>query len=240
MKKMSIDAAEMLAAKFRVDCGFSLIEPLNIKTVLRKKNILTVYRPLSETFYGLSLKSKEGDYFMLINCNSTRGRQHFTVAHELYHLFYDENPSPHACVDNAHTISEKNADLFASALLMPKEGILRALSTDESMSKAISLATVIRLEQFFCVSRQSLLYRLRSIGLLTEQALQTLLNLPVIESARQYGYDISLYKNGNEHLVIGDFGEKARTLYDNEQISEGHYLELLNLISAYEENEDHP
>lgn len=26
---------------------------------------------------------------------STRGRQHFTICHEFYHLFYDENPTPH-------------------------------------------------------------------------------------------------------------------------------------------------
>ena len=35
---------------------------------------------------------------------------------------------------------------------------------------------------------------------------------------------------GNENLVIGDYGEKARSLFENEKISEGHYLELLSLI----------
>ena len=32
-------------------------------------------------------------------------------------------------------------------------------------------------------------------------------------------------------LVIGDFGEKARLLYESEKISEGHYIELLNMIT---------
>ncbi|MGL4493774.1 MAG: ImmA/IrrE family metallo-endopeptidase, partial [Tannerellaceae bacterium] len=41
----------------------------------------------------------------------------------------------------------------------------------------------------------------------------------------------ALYLSGNEGLVIGDFGEKARELYEKEVISEGHYRELLNLIS---------
>ena len=31
-------------------------------------------------------------------------------------------------------------------------------------------------------------------------------------------------------MVIGDFGEKARLLYEQERISEGHYIELLNLL----------
>jgi hypothetical protein len=39
-----------------------------------------------------------------------------------------------------------------------------------------------------------------------------------------------LYEKGNEGVVIGDFGEKARRLFELEKISEGHYVELLNMI----------
>jgi Zn-dependent peptidase ImmA (M78 family) len=233
MKKLSLEAAEILASKFRVKIGVSSIDPISVKSVLRKTNILTIYRPLSETSYGLSLKSKNGDRFMLVNSNSTRGRQHFTIAHELFHLYYDEQLTPHICGSNVDGVNntEKNADLFASALLMPKEGILQFISLDEITSKNVTLATVIKLEQFFSVSRSSLLYRLKALGLLTEGNLQSLLHISVRESAKQYGYDLSLYHSGNENLVIGDFGAKARLLYDSEKISEGHYLELLNLIS---------
>jgi len=232
MKRLSIEAAENLAAKFRVEMGFSLVEPVSVKTVLRKKNILTLFRPLSERSYGLSLKSNTGNCFMLVNSNTTRGRQHFTIAHELYHLYYDENPTPHICMDEqeASVVAEKNADLFASSLLMPREGVLQVVSTEESVKREIALSTVIKLEQFFSVSRQSLLFRLKAIGLLSESGLQSLLKIPVIESARQYGYDTALYNKGNENLVIGDFGEKARKLYDSGKISEGHYQELINLI----------
>lgn len=233
MKKLSLDSAEILASKFRTKIGVSSIEPINVKSVLRKTNILTIYRPLSPKSYGLSLKSKNDDRFMLVNSNSTRGRQHFTIAHELFHLYYDENLTPHICGADADGASnvEKNADLFASALLMPKDGILQFVSVEEISSKDIKLATVIKLEQFFSVSRSSLLYRLKAIGLLTEGNLQSLLKISAKESAKQYGYDLSLYHIGNKNLVIGDFGEKARFLYDSEKISEGHYLELLNLIS---------
>lgn len=237
MKRLTLDAAENLAAKFRVSLGFSIVEPISIKTVLRKKNILAIYRPLSERFYGLSLKSKSGDCFMLINSNSTRGRQHFTIAHELFHLYYDENPIQHICETNVGEANnaEKNADIFASALLMPKDGMLQFVSNEEITSKKVTLATIIKLEQYYSVSRQSLLFRLKSIGLLSELNLNELLKIPPIESARQYGYDIALYKKGNEDLVIGDFGEKARYLYDTGRISEGHYLELLNLINNGED-----
>ncbi|MDE6288728.1 MAG: transcriptional regulator, partial [Muribaculaceae bacterium] len=55
-------------------------------------------------------------------------------------------------------------------------------------------------------------------------------SIQVKRTSREYGYDISLYEPGNEGLVIGDFGEKARRLYENDKISEGHYLELLHKI----------
>ncbi len=56
-------------------------------------------------------------------------------------------------------------------------------------------------------------------------------SISVKDSARAYGYDLSLYEPGNENLVIGDFGEKARILFESGKISEGHYYELLNMIS---------
>ena len=77
-----------IAQKFRIENGLSQSEAVNVKSLLRKLNILTVYRPLSEYAYGLSLKSPQGHRFILINSNNSRGRQHFTIAHELYHLFY--------------------------------------------------------------------------------------------------------------------------------------------------------
>ena len=44
-------------------------------------------------------------------------------------------------------------------------------------------------------------------------------------------HDLSLYEAGNNGMVIGDFGEKARLLFESGRISEGHYYELLNMIS---------
>ena len=88
-----MDIAENCAMKLRTTLQLSLTEPINIKTVIRLLGVVTLYRPLSDTLYGLSLKSADDRCrFMLVNSNSTRGRQHFTVAHELYHLYFDEIP----------------------------------------------------------------------------------------------------------------------------------------------------
>ena len=187
-----------------------------------------MYRPLSENSFGISIKTN-GAMFMMVNSNSTRGRQHFTIAHELYHLFFDENPEPHVCRGVATGV-ERDANLFASALLMPKESILQEVSEQEIRHHTVDMATVLRIEQLFGVSRLSLLVRLKDIGVISEENLQNLNSVGAKESARAYGYETSLYESGNEGIVIGDFGEKAKRLFDEGRISEGHYVELLNMI----------
>ena len=236
MKTISIQEAEMLAAKFRYENNFSQSEPINPKTLIRKLGITAVYRPLSENSFGISCKSSTGKMFMLINCKSTRGRQHFTIAHELYHLCFDENPTPHMCCGGPAIGEEKSANRFASALLMPRDGILACVSGAEITSHNLSIATVLRMEQLFGVSRRTLLIRLRDLDLISTARYEELDSMPVKDTAREWGYDTSLYESGNAGLVIGDFGEKARRLFEYGKISEGHYNELMNMLYGREDN----
>ena len=233
MSRLNIQQAERLAQKLRADLGLNDSEPIHTKTILRKENIVTMYLPLSENVHGLSLKH-EGHKFMLINSTRTRGRQHFTIAHELYHLYLEDNPSPHIC-SNGKDTTEKNADMFASAFLMPSNGINANIATSEIKDRNISLATIIRLEQYFSVSRKALLIRLQKLNLLSQSQYEEYLLTHPIQTAKDYGYDISLYKSGNTNLVLGDFGTLARTLFENDIISEGNYFELLNQIPYDEE-----
>ena len=235
-RKLNVNDADMLASKFRREVlGCSLADPIRVKAMLLKLNILTVYRPLSEKFCGISLLSKDGDRFMLINSNTKRGRQHYTIAHELYHLYYDENPKPHICTEEeTKDVQEKNANKFASSLLMPREGVLQLIPEQEILSRKISLPTILKLEQYFGVSWTSMLYRLNDLDLMTSQQVEVYKYYSPTEVARQYGYDTALYESGNENLIIGDYGVKARELFEREIISEGEYEEAMNLI-RYEE-----
>lgn len=234
MSRFTVLEAERLAEMFRAKTGVNLSEPIGAKTLLRKLKITTMYRPLSENSYGISCKSKSGRMFMMVNSNSTRGRQHFTIAHELYHLFYDESPVPHMCGETISEV-ERNANLFASALLLPREGLLSMLSPKEVSNRGIDLSTILKMEQLFEVSRINLLVRLKECNLISKAQFEEIKSIPVKKSAMEYGYDLSLYNPGNEGVVISDFGEKARILFERGKISEGHYLELLNLISDYHE-----
>ena len=237
MKTITITEAETLAEKFRFQEGLSQSEPINAKMLVRKLNITLVYRPLSENSFGISCRSGE-KRFMLINSQSTRGRQHFTIAHELYHLYFDENPVPHMCCGGPATGEEKNANRFASALLMPREGILSCVSGEEITRHDVDIATVLRMEQLFGVSHSTLLIRLKDLGLISSTRFDALERIPVRETAREWGYDSALYESGTKGVVIGNFGEKARRLFESGTISEGHYNELMNMLYGGAGEED--
>lgn len=235
MKATLLNVIERQVAEFRQRVGLSDTQSVNLKSLLLKLNVLTIFRPLSNSFSGMSLKSPGGERFMLINSNQPQGRQHFTIAHELYHLFVEENPIPHnSSTEGSKSESEQCADVFALIFLMPYNAILQMIPDSELKGK-VTLATVIRIEHYFSVSRHAVINRLCDTKFIDRKERDLLLSFPVVRTALEYGYDTSLYKPGNENLVIGDFGEKARKLYDDEKISEGHYRELLSKIGIYGE-----
>lgn len=237
MKPAFVNIIEKQVVQFRQQCGLGGTEPIRLKSLLLKLNVLTVYRPLSDNLSGMSLKDSLGHRFMLINSNQPRGRQHFTIAHELYHLFVETNPQPHKCeLGGKKNQEELRADMFASLLLMPGEGVIQMIPGEELEHSSVSVATLLRLEQYFAVSRAALLNRLGDLGLISASLKEEFRQMSPIQTAKAYGYDTSLYKGGNENLIIGNMGELANRLFDAEQISEGHYIEVLNKLSYGEED----
>ena len=230
MKAALLNLVESQVSRFRQEIGLGDTEAINLKSLLLKLNVLTIYRPLSEKFSGMSLKSGE-QRFMLINSNQPKCRQHFTIAHELYHLFIDPNPMPHNCsAEGKKNDAEQCADAFAQMFLMPADGVRQMIPDNELISGHVSLASVLRIEHYFSVSHAAVLNRLFDLKLIDRKERDCYLQYPVKKTAKEYGYDTALYELGNENLVIGNFGEKARKLFEEEKISEGHYMELLHKI----------
>jgi Zn-dependent peptidase ImmA (M78 family) len=221
------------AALFREQNGIGSGDAIRLKSLLLKMNVLTLFKPLTEGFSGMSLKVSEYARFMLINSNHSLGRQHFTIAHELYHLFVQNKSDIHPCKTGRFDTKNKNeydADYFASCFLMPECGIYELIPDEELQKKKISLLTLIRLEQYFSVSRSSILVRLKMIGVLKTGEYELFKTLKASETARQFGFDTSLYRKGNDNLILGDYGSNAKLLFDREKISEGHYMELMQQI----------
>src|SRR5271154_1393110 len=77
---------EVRANKFRDKLGISNADPIDLYKVLDELNVLTNFRPMGPEFSGMALKTGE-NMFVLVNNQQIRARQHFTIGHELYHLF---------------------------------------------------------------------------------------------------------------------------------------------------------
>lgn len=145
---------------------------------------------------------------------------------------------PHNCMaEGKKNDVEQCADAFALMFLMPADGVRQMIPDNELMAGRVSLASVLRIVHYFSVSFSAVLNRLYDLKLIDRIKRDTFKEYPVKKTAREYGYDTTLYEPGNENLVIGDFGEKARRLFDGEKISEGHYMELLHKIGI-DDNED--
>ncbi|MCF8363450.1 MAG: ImmA/IrrE family metallo-endopeptidase [Prolixibacteraceae bacterium] len=222
------------------------IEPISFSGLLQRLDVLSLFRPLGDNFSGLSYK-KGDDLFMLINSNQSLGRQNFTIAHELYHLFYDDTFEPHICKTGLFPKGKKNinerwADIFASYLILPEEGIIQLIPDEQTKKNSITLPTLLKIEQTYGTSRSALLTRLQILELI-DKNYQEKYSTNVKRSALQYGFNTELYEPTQPHAILGAYGSLANKLYDNDKVSEGHFNELLKAIGVdpevlgdYEEN----
>ena len=224
---------ELLALKFRQEQGVKFDEPVSIHQMLRNKNVVASFQPLSEGFEGMAIKipnkEQEARLFMLVNTSSVYSRQRFTACHELYHLLYQENFCVSYDTDNDNgkkSIEEQSADYFARCLLLPRDGVLSLIPEEERRRDAISLATILKIEQNFRCSRACLLYKLKEMDFISD-AVYGALQHDVIRGAAEYGYPTSLYKPTYSKELLGDYNVKARQLYDQGKISQAKYFGLL-------------
>lgn len=233
MRKSDKMQLELLALKFRQEQGVKFDEPVSIHQMLRNKNVVASFQPLSEGFEGMAIKipnkEKEARLFMLVNTSSVYSRQRFTACHELYHLLYQENFCVSYDTDNDNgkkSIEEQSADYFARCLLLPRDGVLSLIPEEERRRDAISLATILKIEQNFRCSRACLLYKLKEMDFISD-AVYGALQHDVIRGAAEYGYPTSLYKPTYSKELLGDYNVKARQLYDLGKISQAKYFGLL-------------
>lgn len=231
---------QQAASDFRIRNGIGPCEPIRMKSWLPKLGIVALFKPMSDAFSGMAIK--QGQYrFMMINSNHRISKQHFTIAHELYHLFVQEEFTSE--ISNAGRFDKKDkveydADWFAAYLLMPEECLLSLIPKIELSKNKISLTSIIQIEQYFACSRHSLLIRLDAMGLIEFEKYAHFKN-GVKHSAELLGYDTSLYESGNKDLVIGDYGARAKKLFDDGMISESHFIGLMNDIGKDIENLAH-
>ena len=210
--------------------GYSPIDIFAIVNGWKEKKITIIKYPMSDRISGMCTKEND-DIIICINSNTSYGRQRFTLAHELYHVLYEENMKRVVCDMSMNTnksVSEKEAYQFASYLLMPYD----ALYEYESDKTKWNLERIIDAQQFFQISHQAMLYRLVNDGLLNESDIEEYKTITISSLAARLGYGKELYlPSKTQYFTTGEYIRKVEFLKQKDLISEGKRDELL--LDAY-------
>jgi hypothetical protein len=184
---------------------------------------------MGERISGMCIKGVE-DVLIAINSSMTYGRQRFSMAHELYHYFYDDMNTMICTWDiNETSDVEKNANIFASFFLAPPAALSAAIKSTKKGRPIFDRAAVVKLEQMFGMSRQAMLVRLMDEGELSLEDTAPM-RTSIIAHALSLGYDDTLYRplpEDKARMTYGRYIKRAEELLNCGLISDGKYEELL-------------
>ena len=223
--------AEALYLRKRL--GEDAYSPIDIFSLIGDSDDLTVlFYPMSQRISGMCIRN-EKNKLIGINSNLTHGRQRFTVAHELYHLFFHKDLGTTICakdIDKTKDPLEREADMFASYFLAAYEALNDYITNKLNKTKgSLELEDVVKIEQYYGFSRQAVLWRLVNDGYISQSKADTMKS-GIILSAIRMGYDKSLYLPSSEdkkYFTIGKYVKLVESLQDKGFISCGKYEELL-------------
>jgi Zn-dependent peptidase ImmA (M78 family) len=206
---------------------YSRVDVFNL--VNRIEPLTLVFYPMGERISGMCLKGSE-DVLIAINSSMTHGRQRFSMAHELYHYYYDDMKTLICTLDISEQSSvEKNANTFASFFLASPVALSAAIKEIKTTRSLLNLSDIVKLEQYFGMSRQAMLIRLIDEDELSLED-STSMRSNIISHALSLGYDDTLYRPMQEdraRMTYGRYIKRAEELLDRNLISIGKYEELL-------------
>ena len=125
---------------------------------------------------GFFFKHPQAGLTIAVNSEMTLGRQHFSVAHELAHALYHSQSlsgivSP-AVIASGVDGRERFANQFAVEFLMPADAVVGAVKALPGWaSKAPVEQRVLLVQREFAVSYSSAAFRMRNLGLISQDEL---------------------------------------------------------------------
>lgn len=217
------------ASQIREKLGVDLNSPIDLFSLVSADTDLTlVVYPFKKEISGICIKTAK---LIAINSNSTHGRKMFSLAHELYHYYFDEEQTTvsYFFEDKNTAKIEKEANLFASYLLMPDSSFSNLCDKlTQNRKDKIDVIKIMEIEQYFRTSRKAVLTRLMIDNIITSEE-ESQFSTDIIKTAKRYGYDISLYLPSDSNIpkTYGAYLKKALKLKNEGIISDGKYEEYL-------------
>ena len=153
---------EEIAEKCRADWGLGLGPISNMIRLCESHGVVvTTFQSVSKDVDALSLATAR-PIFVRNEAKESECRQRFDLAHELGHLVL------HDGMVTGDRITESEANQFASALLIPKTMMLTHFPTWFRGGR-YNWSKLSEFKQTWKVSKAAILYRAKSLGLLTQE-----------------------------------------------------------------------
>lgn len=238
------------AVELRRDWDLNPYSPIDLFSIVLSKlpDLTILFYPMSDNTSGMCIKNINGidldglkenslkdnefcsnDMVVCINSNMSKGRQRFTLAHELYHLLFEEDKRDIIiCETSNDDDSEIEANIFASYLIMTYEGLERYAKINDLSQW--TLEDIIRAEQYFQISHHAMLFRLREHEFISIEECKKLRSVQIGYNARINGYSDSLYtpsSTSRKYFSLGKYIRLVEKVFNDNKISPGKRDELL-------------
>jgi len=160
--------AEHCAQEERARLNLGAHQPIYTpRKILEEAGLHVFLEKLDSKLAGLYVFVPEFGYCILVNRSHPRERQHWTIAHEYGH-FLAERDRPgvdYLRPAQRKSESERFADAFAAAFLMPETGVHRRFYEEVERTGDFKVADLCRMADYFAVSLMAMTLRLEALGL---------------------------------------------------------------------------
>ena len=230
---MDFDELHFQANSLRGTFSIPLGAQIDIFAVIsRTSNYTLIEYPFSEKISGMSIQLPLGNRIIAVNVNDTLGRQRFTCAHELYHLNFQSGFTSIVCPSGFSSKKdvEIRANAFASYFLVPSFALKKQIYDRKLNERSFTSTDIIDLEQYFGMSHQAMLFRLRVEKLINQVDYERFKTDGASTLALSLGYDNTLYRPRNlekKPFLTGEYVRLANELLKGDKVSRGYYNQIM-------------
>ena len=227
------DELHFQADSLRGIFSIPLDAPIDVFAVISRISLYTLIEyPFSDKISGMSIQLPKQNRIIAINMNDTLGRQRFTCAHELYHLNFQTGFTSVVCPSGFSSTDEveKRANAFASYFLVPTTALKKQIYERKLNERPFTSTDIIELEQYFGMSHQAMLFRLRVEKLINQVNYERFKTDGASTLALSLGYDNTLYRPRNSEkkpFLTGEYVRLANELLKNDKVSRGYYNQII-------------
>ena len=237
-----IRKASKLAAEVREYFELGLFCLPDLYAFLNDHSMLVYQAPLGsigdghQGISGAFYNHPKLGYCVLINSQTSRGRQTFTLAHEFAHALYHYGTRD--CIVNLQgecSSKEQFADAFAAHFLVPSRGLKEIVEANEwAKPKQLSEYGVLMLAHYYSVSYPFMLNRLAFEGHITGEQKSLWQQYSPRSLARHVGIDPEHFQSRVDSEVYlnrypASVLNKVRWFIENDHLSVGQAADLLRL-----------